>query len=118
MRYLFVFRHSPWDGSRAAESLDLLLTMSAFDQEVEALLLDDGVWHLLSGQASAVLGQRNLTALWQNLSLYGISTLPWVEQESLADRKLSVADLSIPVRLIQRSRLASFWSRFDAVLGD
>jgi len=118
MRYLFVFRHSPWDGSRGAESLDLLLTLAAFDQEVEVLLLDEGVWHLRPGQSPAAIGLRDLGALWRNLPLYGISASPWVEDESLGARGLRADDLSIPVRRIRRERLAAFWNRFDVVLGD
>ncbi len=118
MRCLFVFRHSPWDGSRGAESLDLLLTLAAFDQELEVLLLDDGVWHLHPGQSPGVLGLRDLSALWRNLPLYGIGASPWVEDESLRARGLQDGDLSIPVRRIQRGRLAEFWNRFDTILGD
>ncbi len=118
MRYLFVFCHSPWDGSRGAESLDLLLTLAAFDQEVEVLLLDEGVWHLRAGQSPGVIGLRDLSALWGNLPLYGIAASPWVEDESLAARGLLADELAVPVRRIRRERLAAFWSRFDAVLED
>ncbi len=118
MRCLFVFRHSPWEGGRGAESLDLLLTLAAFDQEVEVLLLDDGIWHLCSGQSPAAIGLRDLGALWRNLSLYGIGGFPWVEDESLGERGVRADDLSIPVRRIRRGRVAEFWNRFDTILGD
>lgn len=117
MRHLVVFRHPPYAGIRALETLDLLLTLAAFDQVVDVLLIDDGVWQLVSDQQPKILGQRNLVALWQGLEMYGIGT-PWVEEESLCLRELRVDDLLIPVRLLPRRQVAAFWGKYDRILGD
>lgn len=117
MRYLFVIRDAPYEGRRAQEALDLLLTLAAFDQKVDIVLLEDGVWQLHRAQHPEILAQKNLAALWQVLGIYGIDP-PWVESESLAERGMDVADLALPVRLLPRAGLASLLREYDRILGD
>ncbi len=117
MRYLLVIRAAPYEGGRAQEALDLLLTLAAFDQAVDAVLLEDGVWQLHRAQHPEILGQKNIAAIWQALEIYGIDP-PWVESESLAERGMEVADLVLPVRLLPRARLAGLLQEYDRVLGD
>lgn len=117
MRWLFVIRHAPYEGGRAQETLDLLLTLAAFDQTVEVLLLDDGVWQLHRSQQPAVLRQKSLAAMWQALEIYGID-LPWVESEALAERRLEMSELALPVKPIRRAEIAGLLRRYDRVLGD
>ncbi len=117
MRYLCVFREGPVGGSKAQESFDLMLTLAAFDQEVTALLMDDGVFHLMPGQQFQEQSERHLPALWQSLEMYGIES-PWVEHESLLVRGLDQSSLLIPVRLVSRGALPDFFSGFDRLVGD
>ncbi len=117
MRCLFVVRQAPYAGMHAQEALDLLLTLVAFDQAVDVLLLDDGVWQLHRGQEPEALMQKNLAAMWQTLEMYGIQS-PWVESESLRERGLDTADLVLPVRLVPRTKMAEVFREYDRVLGD
>ncbi len=116
MRYLCIFRKTPVGGSGARESFDLMLTLAAFDQEVTALLIDDGVFHLLPGQQCSEEGHP-LPALWQSLEMYGIDS-PWVERESLLARGMNQSCLSIPVRVVSRDFLPDFFAGFDRLIGD
>jgi tRNA 2-thiouridine synthesizing protein C len=117
MRYLFLVRQAPYRGVRSQEALDLLLTLAAFDQAVDVMLLDDGVWQLHRGQQPETLTQKNCAAMWQVLEMYGIQS-PWVESESLRERNLDTADLVLPVRLVPRAKLAEVFREYDRVLGD
>lgn len=117
MRCLFVFRYGPVGGSRAQETFDLMLTLAAFDQKVESLLLDDGVLHLLPGQQIQDLAWCHVPALWQELELYGIEP-PLVEHESLLERGLDRSSLLIPVRVVQRDTLPELFENFDRLMGD
>ncbi len=116
MRYLFVVRDAPYVGGRAQESLDLLLTLAAFDQVVDVVLLEDGIWQLHRDQQPEILAQKNIAALWQALEIYGIDP-PWVESESLVERGVDVADLVLPVRLVPRAKVAGLLRKYDRVLG-
>lgn len=117
MRYLFVIRRAPYDGLRAIETLDLLLTVVAFDQTVEVVFVDDGVWQLSRNQRPQALAQRDVAAVWQTLEVYGIDP-PWVENESLCERRIKASDLVLPVRSLPRARLAGLMREYDRVLGD
>ncbi len=117
MRHLCLFRHGPVGGSRPQDAFDLLLTLAAFDQEVEVLLLDDGVWQLSPDQQPRDSIGRNLPALWRELDVYGIPR-PWVEEESLSERGLGQVPLLIPVRRVKRSSLPQLLQGFDRIVGD
>ena len=114
MRWLFLLRHPPRTGLRAAETLDRLLTFAAFDQAVSLLFLDDGVYQLSAGQQDAA-GAPVLSDLLGALAFYGVETV-WVESESLAERGLALADLAIPVAPLARSAIAALIATHDRVL--
>jgi len=117
MRCVYLFRSGPGGGNRAREAFDLMLTLAAFDQEIEVLLLDDGVWQLLPDQRSERRGAEMVMPPWNELGLYGIGE-PWVETESLRERNLESRSLAMPVREVERDSLAVFLRSFDRILGD
>ncbi|GAB4359873.1 MAG: sulfurtransferase complex subunit TusC [Methylohalobius sp. ZOD2] len=116
MRHLFVIRRGPHEGGRPQETLDVLLTLAAFDQTVDAVLLDAGVWQLHRDQRAETLARKNIAVLWQALEIYGVDP-PWVERESLVERGLSEADLVLPVRLLARERFSGLLQDYDRVVG-
>lgn len=117
MRCLCLFRYGPMGGSRARDAFDLMLTLAAFDQEVEVLLLDDGVWQLLPGQRSEGGVADMVMPPWSELGLYGIGS-PWVETESLRERNLGPRSLAGPVREMGRDSVAHFLRSFDRIMED
>lgn len=46
MNCLFILRQSPYHGSLAREALDMALAFAAFDENVQLLFLDDGVFSI------------------------------------------------------------------------
>jgi tRNA 2-thiouridine synthesizing protein C len=115
-KFLFVLRRPPGSGLRARETLDMILTAAAFDQSVSLLLLDDGVWQIKKNQMPEVAGLFPVAPLFEALDLYDVEAV-WVERESLEERGLSEADLTIPVRLLARGEVAALAGARDVVIG-
>jgi tRNA 2-thiouridine synthesizing protein C len=112
-RLLFVNRHTPRAGARAAEMLDAALIAASFGQEVHLAFLDDGVFQLLKGPAEADVD--DVTTRFAELDDCDIDHV-WVERESLAERGLVVADLIIPVALVDRDSLSATMAAMDMVI--
>ncbi len=113
--FLFILRHSPYQGVKLPESLDMVLTFAAFDQPVRVLLLDDGVFLLKSGQNPQQLGLKPVLPLLEALEFYDVEGL-WVEQESLLERGLGFDGLALPAKTIKRSEVAGFIAQADVVV--
>lgn len=113
--FLFVMRRPPHEGSRVRESLDMLMTVAAFDQPVRVLFLDDGVFLLKPGQRPEGLGLKPVLPLLEALEIYDVEGL-WVEEESLAERGLRPGALALPARGIRRAEVARFVAAADIVV--
>lgn len=100
-RFVFVVRQPPYSGGRNAEMLDQILAAAAFDLAVDVLFLDDGVWHLQSGQSPEKAGLRRFAPMLQTLELYDVREIA-VEAESLEERALAAEKLVLPVRCLAR----------------
>ncbi len=122
-RLIFVNRRGPGGTVYGMEALDALLAASAFDQELNAVFLDDGVYQLKRGQNPATLGIKNFTKTFAALSDFGVDHL-YVEKESLVDRGLSHSDLmevlrddgSDAVTIISASDLSKVMNSQDVIL--
>jgi len=113
--FLFIMRSPPYEGVRVRESLDMLMTVAAFEQQVRVLFLDDGVFALKSGQHPQGVGLKPVAPLLAALDIYGIEEL-WVEEESLARRGLHAAGLALPVRGIRRAAVSGMVAAADIVV--
>jgi tRNA 2-thiouridine synthesizing protein C len=113
--FLFVMRRPPYEGSRARESLDMLMTVAAFDQPVRVLFLDDGVFLLKPGQRPEGLGLKPVEPWLAALEVYGVEDL-WVEEESLAERGLRPARLILPTRSLRRADVPRLVGAADVVV--
>ncbi len=116
-KYLFVMRHMPNTGSHVQETLDMILTTAAFDQQVTVLFADDGVFQLKRRQNPLSLGLKDTAAVFTALALYDVHDL-YVETESLQSRGLRTDDLILPVRDILRCDLGRFMQQHDVLVPD
>jgi tRNA 2-thiouridine synthesizing protein C len=114
-KFLFVLRHPPAEGPGIRESLDQIMTVAAFDQTVQVLFLDDGVFLLKSGQCPHDPAVKPSAPAFAALALYDIDEL-WVERESLAGRGLDPAKLILPVRTLGRAEIAPLIAAADIVV--
>ncbi|HEY1721384.1 MAG TPA: sulfurtransferase complex subunit TusC [Magnetospirillaceae bacterium] len=110
----FLCRRAPWGSGHAAEMLEAVLIAGAFDQEVHLAFLDDGVFQLVSGQKPELLGRRPLEEGFSELADLDVENV-WVEQESLAERGIDPATLTVQATVIDRKEMSALLARMDAV---
>lgn len=114
-KILFVLRKPAHSGAYTQEILDVVITASAFDQDVNLLLLDDAVFQLKSGQAPETFGLKNTAAMFNALPLYDISHI-YVETESLKERGLTRLSLTETIIEIPRAEIGKWLTSFDLIL--
>lgn len=113
-KYLFVLRKPAHSGGQVQEMLDIVLTTAAFDQQVAILLLDDGVFHLKTGQQPGIAGMKDTAAIFKVLEIYDVHDI-YTEVESLQERGLKPGDLCLPVQEFYRKDIAGLMKRYDVV---
>ena len=112
--YLFIMRKPAHCGVWVQETLDVVLTMAAFDQNVSVLLLDDGVFQLKKGQQPEAFGMKDTASIFKALEIYEVKSI-YAEVESLQERGLKPGDLCLPVRECYRKDIAGLMKQFDIV---
>ena len=93
----FLARSGPYGSSKAKALLDMVLSAAVFEQKIQYIFLDDGVYQLLSDQDSAQLGAKNVSAALPALDLYGVDRI-YLDTESLQARGLQSRQLLIPAQ--------------------
>ncbi len=96
---LFTMRHAPFGNHLAQESLEALLAMAMFEQNLSALWLDDGVFQIIESQNSSHISQKSLSTMSSSLELYGLENR-YVCKESLKTRGLLEHQLAIDAILL------------------
>lgn len=114
-KYLFVMSQSPHSGSEVQETLDIILTTAAFDQQVGLLFLDDGVFQLKDQQNPERLGLKDTASIFKALEIYEVHSL-YIEVESLQYRGLKPGDLFLPVQEFYRKDINALMQQYDVVL--
>jgi tRNA 2-thiouridine synthesizing protein C len=115
-RFMYVNRRAPYGTIYALESLEVVLVAAAFDQDVTAVFVDDGVFQLKKNQDTAAIGMKNFSRTYRALDDYDVEKI-YVEKESLDARGLSADDLVIPVELIAAADLQEIMAQQDVVMG-
>ena len=115
-RFMYVNRRAPYGTIYALESLEVVLVAAAFDQDVTAVFVDDGVFQLKKGQDTTAIGMKNFSRTYGALDDYDVEKI-YVEKESLEARGLSADDLVIPVEVIAAADLQEIMAQQDVVMG-
>ena len=71
--FLFIFSQAPHSNLSAKEGMDFAFSCAAFEQDVDALFIDDGIFQLLKHQDTKALQVKNHSAGIEAFSLYGIN---------------------------------------------
>jgi tRNA 2-thiouridine synthesizing protein C len=114
-KILFVLRNPPHSGANPQEILDTVMTAAAFDQAVNILLLDDGVFLMKANQYPESYGLKNIASIFNALPLYDIETI-YMETESLQERGLSEIQLTGHITKVDRKNIGDFLNQFDLIL--
>lgn len=91
-KFLYVNRKAPYGTVYALESLEVVLIGAAFEQNVELLFMDDGVFQLAKGQNTKGIEMKNFSPTWSALGDYDVTKF-YVSKESLEERGLTIDDL-------------------------
>ena len=112
--FTFISRMAPYGSNRPQLRLDAALATAVFEQKVNYLFLDDGVFQLLKDQQGDAIKTKTLSNAMETLDLYGIEKV-LVDEDSLKQRGLTEADLVLPVTQVGTKELCALLSRSDYV---
>lgn len=128
-KFVYVNRKAPYGTVYALESLEVVLIGAAFEQEVQLLFIDDGVYQLTKGQSTEGVGMKNFSKTYAALGDYEVNQI-YVDEQSLKDRGLTMDDLQeltyededddyaekSSMHLVNREQLADLISNADVLL--
>jgi tRNA 2-thiouridine synthesizing protein C len=128
-KFLYVNRKAPYGTVYALESLEVVLIGAAFEQDVQLLFMDDGVFQIAKGQDTAESEMKNFSPTYSALGDYEVTKM-YVDKQSLEERGLTIDDL-IPlvwededddyaekdsIILVNRDEIAALMEEQDVVL--
>lgn len=113
-RITFISRSSPYGSNRANLCLDMALACAVFEQDVNYVFLDDGIYQLLKGQDGAAIQNKTLGSALETLALYSIENV-YVDQQSLKERGIDAAELLPSIKLIENYALSRLIKNADLV---
>ncbi|PCI76153.1 MAG: sulfurtransferase complex subunit TusC [SAR86 cluster bacterium] len=113
-RITFISRSAPYGNNRANLCLDMALASAVFEQDVNYVFLDDGVYQLLKGQDAAAIQSKTLGNALETLALYGIENV-YADQQSLKKRGINRAELLPGMQLIDSDAVAKLIESADTV---
>lgn len=114
-KFMYINRKAPHGTVYAFESLEVVLIGAAFNQDVSAVFLDDGVYQLVKNQNTEGIETKNFSRTYRALADYDVNNI-YLERESLEARGLTQADLLVPVRILSAQELARHMADQDVIL--
>ena len=127
--FVYMNRKAPYGTVYALESLEVVLIGAAFEQNVQLVFVDDGVYQLTKGQATDGIGMKNFSKTYSALGDYDVNQI-FVDEQSLKDRGLTMDDLQeltyededddwaekSSMKLVNREQLAEIIGNADVLL--
>ncbi|MBI4591109.1 MAG: sulfurtransferase complex subunit TusC [Candidatus Rokubacteria bacterium] len=118
-KVLVLMRKAPYGSLYNWEGLQTLLIMGAYKMQgkvdVAVAFVDDGVYAITQGQDPRLLGVKALAKTYPALPDFEIERF-YVDEQSLADRNLTLNDLVIKPELLDGAGMARLLEQQDAVL--
>lgn len=113
--FTYLSRSAPYGSNRAQVCLDAALATAVFEQTVNYVFLDDGVYQLLKDQNADKIFTKTIGNAIETLELYGIQNI-FIKEDSLRERNLSIDDLAIKVEPLSNKKLAELIDGSDSVI--
>lgn len=110
----FISRSTPYGGGFAKACLDMVLSAAVFEQRINLVFMDDGVWQLQNAQAPKNIDAKDLSAALSALPLYEVNNI-FAESESLSARGLDPEALAIKVKPCSAQQIAELIRGSDVV---
>ena len=97
--FTFITRAAPHGSARPQHCLDMALAAAVFEQQVNYVFQDDGIYQLLKGQQAGAINAKPIDKALTALDIYGIKNL-YVCADSLSRRNLAADDLIVKAELV------------------
>ena len=114
-KMMFIMRSAPHGTINAYEGLEVMLIFAAYDQDLTALFIDDGIYAIKKGQKTEGIGVKDFSATFKVLPGYGIEKV-YVEKESLEERGLTVEDLILEVEVKDKKELTELMQEQEVLI--
>ncbi|MGO4892838.1 sulfurtransferase complex subunit TusC [Flavobacterium sp. W21_SRS_FM6] len=108
-------RCGPYAGNSAQESLELVMAMSNFGQEVSVFFIEDGVYQLLTNQSPSTIGRKHFTKGFAALHFYDIENI-YVCANSLLERGLTPDDLMMEAQALSKDEISGLLQNHKQVI--
>ena len=95
--------------------MDAALAAAVFEQEINFLFMDDGVFQLLQNQNAELITLKSIGNVLETFELYGIEQV-LVDGSSLEKRCLTPTSLAIPVKILKAEELQRLIAKSDVVI--
>lgn len=112
--FTFVSRTAPYGSSKPQLCLDAALATAVFEQSVNYVFLNDGVFQLLKDQNADPIQSKTISNALETLELYGVEKV-FVDKGSLEQRQLSASDLILPAELVNSAAISDMIHKSDHV---
>ncbi|MEE8056369.1 MAG: sulfurtransferase complex subunit TusC [Pseudomonadales bacterium] len=113
-RILIVCRKAPYGNLLSREALDIALATAVFDQQLSLVFTGDGVWQLLKDQHSESIEAKNHGKLISAFPHYDIEDI-YIDSASMAQRNITVADLIIDAKTVDKTTIAELMEKSDSI---
>ena len=114
-KFLFVHRKAPYGSFQGREFLDSGLMAAAFEQDLNMLFIDDGLFMLLEQQQAAAIKSKDFSEPVKKFKLYGIDKV-YVDAISMKERGLDVRDFVIDVNILDTLSVCELMENQDIIL--
>ena len=111
----FISRAAPYGDNNSKLCMDIALAAAVFEQDINYVFLDDGVYQLLSQQSPEAIDIKPVGAALEVLELYGIEKV-YVDKNSLKSRDISLQELIIEAELVDSSVIAKLIQNSKSVI--
>ena len=112
---LLLQRSSPFNDGKGREALDMILAMAAVEHNVSVLFSADAVYQLLPTQDQPDFKLKAYPRSFKLFALYDIEQV-YVCQQSLKQRGINAAALSINVTVLGQQAITELFSRQHQVI--
>lgn len=92
----------------------MALACAVFEQKVNYIFLDDGVYQLQKDQSAEGIGRKTLGNALETLELYGIENV-LIDAKSMEARAMKSVDLLLPAKQVSRKEISRLLRESDAV---
>lgn len=110
----FLARSAPCGSSKPKALLDMVLSAAVFEQKIQLIFLDDGVFQLLADQDPTRLSAKNVSAALPALDLYGVDRI-FLDLDSLHTRGLDSRKLLIRAQPCRADEIQALIANSDMV---